>query len=303
MSDGAATAESGTSTVPTQFPDPSASAPEAPDFTSLIPAEFKEKPWVQDISKNENPFKALFEQHDHAQSLIGRKSTSVEVPGEGASEESIKAFYKALGAPEKPEEYEITSPDLTGLPEKVQLYLGEEAKDRTLFDSVAQKAVELGITKKQLAGIVEVVDGWKIENAKGAVEAAEALAEKQASEQKQKFTGYYGAKADHVRRVAEETAKKVLPKEIMDMQDPDIALFEAMRYIHEHVFKNDSVSPGVPDSSSIGDNVEQLRAKLMKLRSEPGYRNAWAPDHKALNQQVDELYEEISRLEREKQQG
>jgi hypothetical protein len=50
-------------------------------------------------------FGSLAKSHGELQQLLGKKSSAVNVPGEKSTPEEIAAFRKALGVPEKPEEY------------------------------------------------------------------------------------------------------------------------------------------------------------------------------------------------------
>lgn len=54
----------------------------------------------------------LARSYGELEKMIGKKQEGlVKLPGEGASEEEIRAFYSALGVPESPDAYEITPPD------------------------------------------------------------------------------------------------------------------------------------------------------------------------------------------------
>jgi hypothetical protein len=50
---------------------------------------------------------SLAKSHFELQQLLGRKSTAVNVPGERSTREEIAAFRKAVGAPERAEDYQL----------------------------------------------------------------------------------------------------------------------------------------------------------------------------------------------------
>lgn len=261
-------------------------APTLPEFSQVVPAEYQNEAWVRDFSRAADPYKALFDGYKNAQTLIGKKSTGVEIPGEGASDDAVKSFYKALGVPESPDGYSYQAPDISGEDEKVKEYLTEAAKDDTFMKAMRAKAHESGVTPKQFQALAAAVDAWKLEDAKTTVAAA-----KQQGEQRQaKFKELYGDKAEYVERVAKETFAKVIPENIRSIGDSEIAMFEAMRYIHEKLFRNDSVSGG--DAAPL-PTKEELQAKIFKLRAEPAFRDPWHPGNKDITRRVDELYEQM----------
>lgn len=68
----------------------------------------------------------------------------VRVPGEGATPEEIAAYYKAIGVPEKPEDYGLKPPEK--LPDGIQ-------HDTEMEKAFLSRARELGLTKSQVAAL------------------------------------------------------------------------------------------------------------------------------------------------------
>lgn len=260
------------------------------DFNALVPVEFQNETWVKDLARNADPVKALFERHKSAQAMIGKR---VEVPAADATPEAVKAFHKALGVPDSPDRYEYSPPDISAESEGVQKYLKEEAKDSSFMKAMQSKAHELGLTPKQFAGMASAVDGWKIENARGTVEALQAQGEQRLTT----FNTLYGDKADYVKRVAKETLGKVIPENIMKSGDPEIVLFEALKFIHEKVYKNGSVAAGSSGTPQMSPT--ELQQEIFKLRALPEFKNAFHPNHKALNAKVEQMYVELEELKRQ----
>jgi len=102
-----------------------------PDFSSLIPQEFKEHPSLKDI-KDMN---GLVKSYIHAQSMVG--ADKVVIPKEGAKPEEIDAFYNKLGRPKTAQEYNL---------EKLQLPEGFQEQDDQLVRNFAHS---LGLNNKQ----------------------------------------------------------------------------------------------------------------------------------------------------------
>lgn len=107
----------------------------------------------------------------------------LRVPGEGATPEEIAAFHKALGVPEKPEDYGLQPPEK--LPDGVQ-------HDAAMEAAFLAKARELGLNKKQ----VQALRDWQIESVgTSAAQAREALA-KQVEAERAELKAKFGDKLD-----------------------------------------------------------------------------------------------------------
>lgn len=286
-----AQAATGSVSVPTTFDGAATAVAERPAFIESVPEEYREKQWIQDLAKNEDPHSALFKQLEHAQTLIGKKSTGIDIPGENATPEELKAFHKALGVPDTVDGYKYETPDISKEPEEVQNLLKESAKDDSLLKGMAAEALKLGISEKQFKGLAAAFDMRQIEQMRGLVEQAAKAGEVKSQKQMETFKGIYGDKSDAVQRIAKEMAIKVLPQNIRELNDPEIALHEALRIIHEKVYKNDSVS--TPDASAPEMSKAGLQKKIFEIRANPAYADKFHPSHKALNEQADALYKRM----------
>lgn len=83
----------------------------APLFETIIPQEFKDKPYLADIKTlpvTPESYAALFKKLDGAQTLIGKK-TGAQPPAADAPAEEMEKFYSAL-RPAKAEDYEFPKP-------------------------------------------------------------------------------------------------------------------------------------------------------------------------------------------------
>lgn len=288
-----------TYTIPTT---PSTPAPAAPSLFDSAPVEFKDKPWFQDLAKTENPQEAIWKQLAGAQELLGRKSTGIEKPGPDATPEQVKEFHKALGVPEAVDKYTYTPPDLTKLPEPLQK--AWEANLNPEFTKGMQaKAFELGITQSQFDGLAAAFDATQLAN----IEANLKSAENFGAEQRKKFETAYGNRAPEVERIAKETAQKVIPKNIAETGDLNIALHEAMMYIYEHNFKNGSIA-NTAQSTAAPQDPANMQAAIMaeRARVNPAtgkaiYSNPFDPGYQAMQMRVDEMYKQLSKAQRGEQ--
>lgn len=79
-------------------------------FLNTVPPGYSEKGWVKELIKAENPNGELFKQMEGLQAMRGQKAEGLKVPGEGATEADWQAWHKAIGVPEKPEDYAYEAP-------------------------------------------------------------------------------------------------------------------------------------------------------------------------------------------------
>lgn len=76
----------------------------------------------------------------------GKMDGYIKVPGEGATTEEVTAYRKAQGVPDTPDAYELKKPE----GELGNFYNEDEVK------AFAAKAAELGLTKAQAAGLMDM---------------------------------------------------------------------------------------------------------------------------------------------------
>lgn len=264
------------------------SAPSLPDFMSVVPESYREKQWVKDTAKSEKPYEALFSQFENAQKTLGEKSKALEIPGADAPPEKIKEFHKALGVPDKPEGYEYSAPDISTEPESVKKILEERAKDQTILNSMKQKALEAGVTPAQFKALAAQFDGLTVAQVRAEVEGQAKALEAAKAQRSANLSQLYGDKAELYIKQADETLLKAIPETVRKLNDPGLALIEALRIINDKVYKSDTVgasNQGVPELTQ-----PQIRARILELTSKKEYTDKFSPGHKALKQQVDALY-------------
>jgi hypothetical protein len=267
-----------------------------PNFMDVVPQDLRSEPWIQDISKNEKPFDALFQWGKNANQLIGKKSTGLELPGENATPEQIKNFHKALGVPDSPDGYEYKAPDISKEAPEVQKYLSQASQDQGFLKTMKAACHELGITPKQFNALAQKFDAWSIENAKSTVESLQKAGQRSAEEQREKFTKYYGDKADTVHSIAKDLAQKIIPKEVHDLGDPDIALIEVLRFMHEKFYANDKIGTSSGQAAQL--TQEDMHSNILKFRkdNEAVLRNPFAREYEEVNNKLRGMYEEMRTL-------
>lgn len=280
----------------------------APSFIDSIQPEYREAIWAQNFAKADNGVHELAKAYANAESVLGKKSTGIEVPAADAAPGAIKAFHKALGVPEDVKGYEYTGIDVSKEPETVQKVLGEATKDQTFVTAMKDVALKAGITPAQFNAMATAFDSSRLEQIRTMVTGAEAAQAAAATQQIEKFSGIFGDRADAVKRTAADIIGKVVPQAARDTNDPAIQLFAALDFINTKLYANDTVNPaGQTNITGSGGSVEGIRAKIDELRDRKDasgktiYGNEFNPANKALSQEIDALYIQLVEAKNKKE--
>jgi hypothetical protein len=85
----------------------------------------------------------------HGTELKRATEGMIKIPGEGATEEDIKAYRKAIGVPEKQEDYELAIPETNDE--------SENAVNKKLADKISAAAFKANIPKSKLQSVFNEV--------------------------------------------------------------------------------------------------------------------------------------------------
>lgn len=281
-------------------------APAVTPFVDTLPEQYRSEAWAQDLSKKENPIHALAQDYHNARGLIGKKSAGLEVPGADATPEAVKAFHKALGAPENEAGYEYKPAiDLTKENEGIQKAMQEMAKDDRLMKSMKAVALNEGMTPKQFNAIASAFDQFTLDGIKSQQSVLAAAEETRLKAETESFDKLYGSDAEAVKRVGGDLAKKLVSEAARATGNPAIMLFDALNAVHKKFYANDTIANTNTSTPSGGASVEQLHAKIMELRNNPtvgaAYKDPFHTGHKAAKEQIDGLYEQYLTLKNNKE--
>ncbi len=140
-------------------PSPAPASPPPPsDWRSLLPREVADSPTLKDVPD----LQTLVKNYEHTKAMVG---SSVRIPTEEAGAEDIAAIQQKLlereylGLMKKPD---VENPDslaevyrALGRPEDVSGYSVPEEVNGELFGSMAETALELGLSNRQYEGLAK----------------------------------------------------------------------------------------------------------------------------------------------------
>lgn len=235
------------------------------DFRSHIPSEYAEEACLKDIQD----MPGLVKSYVHAQKAMG---SNIVIPGEDATPQDLAAFHQKLGAPEAVDGY---SEGLNSL--GVDPAAGSMPR-------IAAKALELGMSKSQLSGIVgeygAILSEMDNQNAANANVVMETL------------RGDWGAEYDNKLGLAQQVVQSFGGEDLIAALEAsgagnNPAVIKAFSAIGASL-----ASEGIIDGSAVGamtkqDAVTQADALMVTeaylKESDPGHTQAMAEVQRLLS--------------------
>lgn len=246
-------------TMPTTTPPVEATPTE---FSSIIPAEYADKPWVQDIKDVETMFKMT----DDLKSELGKRPAGIPQEDGDWTE-----FNKAFGVPETVEGYELSAPAEGG-----------EDFQKAMKDA----ALKLGMNQKQLSGMDEAFNKYG-GNSEVDVEAQNVEFDKMVAET-------FGDRQEEVLKIAKGLIDAHTPDsfkaDIDGLSNKHLTIMAAvLDGVQQKYISEDDLPKGEGQVPS-GVSAQEKRAKGLALMSLPEYSDKSHPNHKNVLAQVDAIY-------------
>lgn len=119
-------------------------------FENLIPDDYRNKAYIQNLLKNDDPTTELFKQFDGLQSKLGQRVEGV--PKDDASQEEWDKFYNSLGRPEAPDKYEFQRPEISD-EDKPYAEALNSMRDEAFEGKIKELFHKNGISAKQAAAL------------------------------------------------------------------------------------------------------------------------------------------------------
>lgn len=253
---------------------PAAAAPAGPTFESLVPAEFKEKPWV----KETKDLPTLFKRVDDLQSELGKRPSAI--PQETAKPEEWQKFNKAFGVPDKPEDYKFSAPP-PGLESNAE------------FQTGIQKILhEAGVSARQFKAIEPAWNALQLQMAKNTQAGALAL---DADFDKISST-VFGERKDKAiagaKSLMDQFTPAVLKPHIGSLSNEALVIMAGiLDGVRAKFISEDHIPSGTGDGGGTGGGEAARREEARKIMASPEYNNPFHPDNAKLIEKVKRLYQ------------
>lgn len=251
---------------------PAGAPPAAPEFGTLVPAEYKDAPWV----KETKDIPALFKRTNDLITEIGKRPAGI--PQDNAKPEEVAAFNKAFGVPEKAEAYVFSDP-----PKELG---AANPEFQTAMKSMFHKN---GISAKQAAGLQKDWDAYQLETLK----KSGADGDKQDADFDKLKAATFGARADEAIKGANALIGKFVPENmkphIAKLSNENlIVLAGVLDGIRKEYISEDRMPTG--GGAPAGMTTEQKREKGLQLMASKPYIDPFHPEHEKVKAEVAALY-------------
>lgn len=159
-----------------------------PQNTSLgwraaLPAEWKEHEFVKEYQKPGDFVKSAYDIYQEREALKAKLESSVPKLSDKATDAEREAFYRAIGRPEKPDDYELKIPNgVTSDPK----FVGEFTK----------LAFDTGLSKEQVSKVADWYIGQQSASSAAVEQANKVQLQKAVDELKNEWGAEYDAKLD-----------------------------------------------------------------------------------------------------------
>lgn len=287
--------------VPSGFDSPEATSEATSvksdfNFSDIVPEAYREKPYIQELLKNENPAEQLFKQFDGLQTKLGQRPEGV--PGKDATDEDWTKFYKSIGMPETPDEYAYELPELGEADKGLSDFINSQ-RNPEFEAKVKELAHEAKLTKEQWAVLAPGFDKLVINEHKEMFQSQLA----QQADLHKNFddltNDFFGQEAD----AKLDLGKKMLNNLVSDKartyldtlpNESLVVLADVMNNVYNSYGKEDTFDLS-RNGSTVG-SADDIRARARELRAKPQYSDELAPGHDALVKEVNELYQQLGRF-------
>ena len=243
-----------------------------------LPEDLKNHPGLQDFKDVPGLAKSYLDN----QKYIGKDK--IVIPGEDDTD-GWNNVYSKLGRPEKAEDYEYNAPEeLKGLP------VDEEA-----INNARQKFYELGLSKKQAAGLFELYNNGVISKVQGATDELNKARTLSEETLKLKWGAAYNQNFDIAKNAVTELGDPNLVKTLNETGLGNDSRVIEMFYNIGLKISEDSAKGGNRGGTFIS-TPEQAKSKIAELHADDKfmavYNSNTHPEHKAAVQKMADLFKQ-----------
>ncbi len=261
------------------------------DWGTLVPEEFKEKPYIQNLLKSDDPTKQFFTEMDNLQKKLGERPEGV--PKDGASQEDWDKFYKSIGRPDTADGYEMPKTEWGDDEKQIGEFVDKFRGDKEFEKDVKQVFYEEGLTKKQAENIAAKYDKLLVRHNKQFFQDAVAATGQLDADYDQMMKEAFGARAAKVEEVGHKIIKANVPENVKPLlagADPKTLtiLAAVLDSINNKYIREDSGTSKTDQVGSVDEKSQ--RAQAMKLMASDAWRNAEHPQHEQVKKDVKDLY-------------
>lgn len=248
-----------------------------PDFSSFVPEDYKEKPYIKELLKTQDPNVELFKQFDNLQKKLGERPPAR--PADDAPDEEWAKFLEPL-KPKTADEYEIPLPEL-GEDKKELAEFIKSNRDEEFQKQVKQMLHEEGVPKRlanKLAQRYVNLEAQAMEKAFTKQRETDAALE---SEFQDVFKKSFGGDQTKAEAAGKEFLKEFVPEKlrplIAGLSNEALAVMAAASLGVKAKYEAEDTFTDVAKTKS--DTVDALKDEMRAILRMPEAKNTFHPDY------------------------
>ena len=274
--------QSATLPPPGQAAAPPAATTTEKTLSDFVPESYREKEWVKNTFKSDNPAEALFSQFENAQKILGNP-VAAAIPGKDATPEQIEKYHKALGVPD---DYKTGYPYEAKWDEADKAYgeAIEAMRKPEIMDGLREAAKKLGVTPEQFAGLAKAQDELTLKFGREMIDADlsqfESLMDKA-----------FGANKGKVIDDGREMINKLLPgqewqNQIVGLPNEALVVLAAVtQQLHSQFVKPDSFNPASTTNATPALSDADKQKRIAELQADSAWKNKFDPRYETVNKE------------------
>ncbi len=253
-----------------------------------VPEAYQGEGWAKDITS----YPEVWAKLAGSEKLIGQRvEGKIDLLKENSSPEEVKTFYKAIGKPDEAKSYEFNR---EGQSEQLKQFNSDE-----MDNTVKEIFHKWHLTNEQATGIqkdYEAVMESKI------IEQFEAQ-KKLDSDFEEMTTKAFGNDKDAIMESTKLLLEKFAPEgyddKILSLDNEVLTILAGtINNLKKTYISEEAFSSLLGDKKPSGGGSEaELRAQARTLMASPEWSDPMTPKNKEVREQVDELYEQIGKIQ------
>jgi len=282
---------------------PTGGGGQAPASTSSwadkIPADYRSKPYMENILKSANPETEFFKQFDGLQTKLGQR---VGAPAPDASDEDWNKYYETV-RPADANQYEFKPVDLGEEGKAVADFINNQ-RDDEFMGKVKGIFHKHGLTKKQADGVAADYDQILSESIAPAIKQQLDAKKQMEADFDTQAKARFGENVDNALARGRKFVEDFLPKDMRASlgglpNEALIAFAVAADEVHKKYEKGDTVVPA--GGAQTAQTVQEMRDELRRLMTAPE-ASKFHPEYESNQKERTRVAKEIARLEQEARQ-
>ena len=257
------------------------------NFLDSVPQEYRDKEFVKNIARSDNPNLEVFKKIENLQSLVGKRGP--EVPGADATPEQIATFNKAWGVPETPDAYDL-SVEWGDADKEIGQKISEN-RDPEFMKHMKGVFLKANMNKVQAKQVVAEFERYTLDRAKKQAASAPEEMEKQNKEFDRITLQKFGTDAQNVLNVGRGMIGALADKDekeaFMTFDNKQaVALASFLKRINDKYIRED----GFTAASQTTTSKEDLEKERYELMASEAFNKPMHKDHDKVKARVAQLY-------------